>query len=348
MKNWILALAALTVVGSGCSPIVLEPLESHESLTPIDDEGAAASSSLLAIRAGDAVWTYKGSDFLDGKPWTFGKPWSDPDSLVLFFSSDIQECSDPLLAPRCTSPAPFWQTVVVIPPELARPGLLELRDPRVIGYSRVTFFDGSIDCGGGAGLGPILSGTLEIISSGPSSLSVKLRDGVKNVDGTVLDGDYTAQLCGVPPLVSTPTPALAIRGVDLPPAPGSTPPGGGETLDPDTLFVFLGTVPATCQDPWSSADCSTGSRLTFRLPLSLQQPGLIDLSDPAIAATYTLAGSVSSSTCGQPSGAFEGGTIEILSSDANGLSFKVHGSYSDVTADGPFGLDGLYAASICP
>jgi hypothetical protein len=297
---------------------------------------------LLAIRGGDAVWNDKGSYA------SSGEPWKDPDSLVLFFSSDIQECSDPVLAHRCVGSSPFWQTVVAIPPELARPGLIDLRDHRIIGYSHVSVIDGSLDCGGGEGFGPILSGTLEIISSGPSSLSVKLRDGVKNVGGAVIDGDYTAQLCGVPPLNSTPTPALAIRGADLPPAPGSTPPGGDATPDPDTLFVVVGTLPSTCQDPWSSTNCTTGSRLAFSLPLALQQPGLLDLSDPAIAATYTVTGPGSAATCDQPSGAFVGGTIEILSSDANGLSFEVYGSHSDVPGGGTVDFDGLYAASICP
>lgn len=341
MKNWILALGALSVVGSGCSPVVLEPLQGTQSpespaVPATTSGGGAGGPTLLAMRGGDVIWNANSSFSPENT-----EPWSNPDSLVLFFSIDPQECSAPVLARRCTGAAPFWQLVIAIPPELDHPGSIDLQDYRINVYWAASLPDGTMACGNGEYLGPLFAGTLEIISDGSTSLSVKLSDGV-NVNGTVIDGDYTGQLCGALPPVSPPTPALAIRGVDLPAAPG-----GGATPDPDSLVVFLGTLPDTCQDPWAAADCTTASRLTFTLPLALQKPGLINLSDPAIAATYTVAASLGSSSCGQPSGPFANGTIEILSSDAGGLTFKVYQSFPGATSPS-LAFDGLYSASICP
>jgi hypothetical protein len=335
MKNWIVALGALAMVGSGCSPVVLEPLEGTQ-----DPIATVSGSTVLAIRGGAANWQ-DNFELAPGK----GAPWSDPDSLVLFFSSDPQVCSDPVLANRCVGAPPFWQTVIAIPPELNHPGLIDLHDPRINGYSVLSAFDDAFACSGGGARGSILSGTLELIGDGSTSLSVKIEGSGKLFAPTEdLDGDYTCQLCGELPPVPPPTPAFAVRGADLPPGIVTA-----ATPDPDSLVVVLGLSSDACANSLATADCSTSSRLTFTLPLSLQMPGVLSLSDPAIAAAYTLAGSGGSAICGQPDGSLVSGTIEILDSDAAGLTFKIYQSLSETTVpDSRLAFDGLYVASICP
>jgi hypothetical protein len=346
MKNWILALGALSLAGTACDPIVLEPLKgTQNAVAPVVSGGGAASGSkLLAIRGGDVNWQNNNA-FV---PWK-DETWSDPDTLVLFFSADLQQCGNPVLPDRCLGAGPFWQAIFAIPPALARPGLIDLQDPRITVASSTSFPDGTLQCGGGGFLGPGMSGTFELSGDGSTSLSVKVMDvqvfGNSVVNGVdqgpiELDGDYLAEICGTLAPAAPPNPALAIRGVDLP-----APPGGGASPDPDSLVVFLGTLPFTCQDPWASCTLTSATRLTFTLPLGLQKPGVISLSDPAIASTLTL---VVAQTCGEPTGPMASGTIEILTSDTGELTFKVHDSYTGFNSDPSLALDGLYSAPICP
>ncbi|MEP7125631.1 MAG: hypothetical protein ABJE95_32170 [Byssovorax sp.] len=349
MKSWIMALGALTLAGTACNPVVLEPLKGAQS-TGTGSTAAAGGGPgevvMLAARAGDIAWS---SDGLFG----MNAPWSNPDSLVLLFSSDPQQCSGPVLTPRCSGVGTFWQAVVAIPPELAHPGMISVADPRINVYAAESFPDGSPTCGGGAFEGPILSGTIELVSNGSSALSVKLSGGVQVLGAStangvvqppiVLDGEYTAEICGALAPETPPTPALAVLEPNL-----SPPPGGG-MAPADSLVVFAGTLPNTCQDPWAAADCTSASRLTFTLPAALQKPGVVSLSDPAIGAAYTVSAPGGSSTCTQPSGPLTNGTVEILSVDASGLTFKVYQSFTDSAATGGwYYFDGLYSAAICP
>jgi hypothetical protein len=345
MKNWILALGALSLAGAACNPIVLEPLKGTQTTDP-----GPAPKSMLAMRAGDVNWDLNKSPIGPGG----SPPWTDPDSLVLFFSTDSQECSDPVLARRCVGAGPFWQAVIAIPSNLAHPGLISLQDPRITVYAAISFIDGAVECSGGGHQGPSFSGTLELISDGSSTLSVKLTDGVQafgesTVNGVhkgplILDGEYTGMLCGALPPAAPPAPALAFHGADLP-----ADPGGSAPPDADAVVVFLGTLPDTCQDPWAAADCTSDLRLKFTLPAALQKPGVLSLSDPALAARYTVPASPGSAGCAESSAAPVNGTVEILTSDAAGLTFKVYQSFVDVTATSGFlYFDGLYSAPICP
>jgi hypothetical protein len=342
MNRWIIALGALSMVGSGCSPVVLEPLNGAQGpITPVvsgtTTGGGSSGSLVLAMRGGDVNWQ---DNFALAA--TKGPIWTDPETLVLFFSGDDQECANPVLAGRCTGAAPFWQAIIAIPPELDRDAPIDLHDPRINAYSVVTDMDGSLTCGGGGGFGPILSGTVVITGRGTPSPSLSLH-GVKRIGGD-LDGEYTAQLCGSWPAAAPPTPAYAFHGGDLPPEPG-----GGPTPPVDSLVVFLGTLPDACTDPWFMVSCTAGARLTFTLPLALQTPGMIDLWDPAISAKYITQASTGGSACAPPAGPLPYGTLEILSSDAGGLTFKIfQSSWDTAPLSSWIGFDGLYSASICP
>ena len=328
---------------------MLDPLNDTQSPATLAEPIPLSHGVVLAMRGGDVNWQENFALSPMG-----GKPWSDPDSLVLFFSLDAQECSNPVLAGHCSTDAPFWQLVLGIPPELARPGLIDLSDQRITEYTSITEFTGAMPCSSSGDEGTSQWGNLELINDG-SALSAKLRDFPKFGPGEGpkvgqisypqnIDGDYTAQTCGTLAPLAPSTPALAIRGADLSPSPADF-----HITPADSLAVFFGTLPDTCQDPWAAADCTKATRLSFTLPLALQKPGVISLADPAIAATYTAAAAGGTSACGLPTGPLELGTVEILSLDADGLTFKIYKSTAfDTTLTRPLFLDGLYHAPICP
>ena len=337
MKRWITALGTLAMMSGGCAPTVLDPVHgeggsSSAGTTTASGPGSSTALDALAMRAGDLP---SGSG-----PWP---QTPDPDALVLFFASEAQSCSDPFInMPLNMVPSsscdPYWQTALLIPPELDRAGLIDLRDPR-IGWAASEVF---ASCAGqGGGVTPGTQGTLEILGSDATSVSVTLSGGVKSMM-TVIDGSYSAKRCDTAPPVTPPAPAIAILGANLPAA------DGGATPDPTALYVFLGSAPETCQDPLSDIDCTNTSRLVFSLPASLQQPGTISLSDPAIAATGTVSGSPQSPPCAATTASFTQGTLEISSIDATAISFTVYQSFiPGASVTGGFDADGLYAASIC-
>lgn len=317
MNRWITAIGAIAMVGGGCAPIVLEPL---------GDAGANASPAApnaLAMRGQDVS-----PSFIQ----------SSPDALVLAFSSAPQQCGDSRVSATCDK-ATIWQLILSIPPELDRPGMIDLQDRRI-------GFDWAVaehpeSCAFGAGQESGYMGTLEITSLDPASVTVKLR-GFAPITDLAFDGDYVAHRCGAAPAVPPPIPALAVVGATLPPGHAPSP-------DPSTLFVVAGDSADTCQDFFSSLACINTSRLSFSLPPDLQHPGKIDLSDPRIDASYDVGVKNADMSCGENIGSFQAGSIDIVSIDPKSIAFKVFGSYSfavDLSAD--FEVDGMYAAPICP
>lgn len=332
MKRWIMTLAASATVSGGCAPLVLEPIE---------DTGYIA----IAMRAGDiapGVSLWLPDD--DGNA-------PDPDSLVLLFSSDLQQCSsNPVLPMQCDA-TPFWQSAYLIPPELNHVGPIDLLNRRTLVFQQGMFPSGNNNypCDFGTMTWRGFGDTLEIISSGPSSLVVNLSEGTHAMPNIPIDGDYLVHRCGPPPPEAPPEPALAIYGADLPPPPVlpvDASSSGNVNAGADALHIFLGSAAHTCEDPWAPIACTETQRVTFSLPPELQQPGVIELSDPAISASYGY--SWGSQECIDSGGGFEEGTIEILSIDEGGLVFKVYGSGVFIGSVGFVTVDGLYAASICP
>ncbi|AUX45042.1 uncharacterized protein SOCE26_065230 [Sorangium cellulosum] len=356
MKLWMMSLAAaVMIVNGGCAPIVLGLGEEPEE----EPGGEPPSRNAIAVRFGDTSSDPSSAEVvLNGLQ--FQRP-PHPDSLALFFSDSEQECSRPLigqarngLAFNSTSPS-FWQIALFIPPELNRPGLIDLRDYRITSYTAVW----ATSLGGGTSTGPgtlatsggVEEKTLEIVSSDASSVSVKLHwgtppwrikfNGQPYEPDLDLGGDYTATYCGDPPPPSLPSPGRAVPGAAL-----AAPPGG-PTPDPDALHLFLGSAAESCADPWSSIACTGTYRVTLSLPPAYQKPGIFDLTDPAIAASFTRSVSTECAAGDLVTDVFDGGTIEILSIDATGVSCRVYGSHTQLTHGG-FDADGLYAASSCP
>ncbi|WP_437756397.1 hypothetical protein [Sorangium sp. So ce1389] len=184
MKRFLMAIGAMAIASTGCEEIVFEPVFGETSPStpvtppsPSDPEEDPPTPGALALRAGDAP---PDSDY---------RTLEDPDTLILFFDSDVQECFPTAIKATCEN-APMWQLILIIPSELAVPGLIDLSDRRIFFSESLSEATPSCAFGGGRGTGT--RGTLEIVTSDETSLFVKLRGaGMKGQDG-----DYTVQRCG--------------------------------------------------------------------------------------------------------------------------------------------------------
>ncbi|WP_437307310.1 hypothetical protein [Sorangium sp. So ce388] len=129
MKRFLMAIGAMAIASTGCEEIVFEPVfgETFPS-TPVtptspsdpesEPEEDPPTPRALAMRAGDAP---PDSDY---------RTIEDPDTLILFFDSDVQECFPTRIKATCEN-APMWQLILTIPSELAVPGLIDVSDQRI-------------------------------------------------------------------------------------------------------------------------------------------------------------------------------------------------------------------------
>ncbi|KYF71121.1 hypothetical protein [Sorangium cellulosum] len=183
MKSFLMAIGVMAIVSTGCEEIVFIPVLGGEhpsdpdSPPPPDDDPPVPSA--IAMRAGDLPPDF---NFRKGE---------DPDTFILVFNSDVQECPPTVIEPTCDN-APIWQLILALPPELDTPGLIDLSDDRIRFQEALS--ENANGCGlfGGEGFGGY-RGTLEIISTDETSLFVKLRD--TGMEGRA-SGDYTVQRCG--------------------------------------------------------------------------------------------------------------------------------------------------------
>ncbi|WP_437893698.1 hypothetical protein [Sorangium sp. So ce124] len=199
----MMVLGAMAVMNSGCGEIVFNPIQnggwesSPEAITPIDEapdeeDNDASPPHVIALRGSDVDF-----ESLPFRPTLNPHPWADPDALVLFFSSAVQQCTQPAIPIEIESDGtcktePVWQHILMIPPELNTPGLIDLSNPR-IGFHQFMAMAGCAG-GGGGGTGNRYWGTLEIVESDETSLFVKVR-GTENPSFPI-DGDHSVQRCG--------------------------------------------------------------------------------------------------------------------------------------------------------
>ncbi|WP_437958420.1 hypothetical protein WME76_01345 [Sorangium sp. So ce119] len=182
MKRFLMVLGVIAIASTGCDEIVFtsgldgEHPSDPDSPPPVDDDPPVPSA--LAMRAGDLPPEFE------------FQMWEDPDSLILFFNSDVQECPPTVIEATCEN-APLWQLILTIPPDLAVTGLIELSDQRILFSESLS--EATPSCAFGSGRGTGTRGTLEIVTSDETSLFVKLRGaGMKDQ----ASGDYTVQRCG--------------------------------------------------------------------------------------------------------------------------------------------------------
>ncbi|WP_434045071.1 MULTISPECIES: hypothetical protein [Sorangium] len=183
MKSFLMAIGVMAIVSAGCEEIVFVPVLDGEhpsdpdSPPPPDDDPPVPSA--IAMRTGELPPDFNFSTF------------EDPDTLLLVFNSDVQECPPTVIEATCDN-APIWQLILALPPELDTPGLIDLSDDRIHFYE--TLSDDANGCAFGSGRGFLgYRGTLEIVSTDETSLFVKLRGAGMRDQAS---GDYTVQRCG--------------------------------------------------------------------------------------------------------------------------------------------------------
>lgn len=343
MKRMFTALAALSLVASGCSTLVLDPVSTGSGASSGGGGGGTGGGS---SGPGPNALALRGSDIHDGDiAWIQGPlPWAGkPDWLVLMFGSAALSCEQPVYPIDCVG-AHRWETILAIPPEIDSVGSIDLQDGRIFVYEMIVEPSPG-GCGRALGGGNGFWGTLDVEQSDDASITLTLSDS-GGESHPPANGHYVAPRCGAPP-AAPPVPASAFRGA-------SVPAGGPQGLDPDALYVVVDTGGAvSCASPFSDV-CNATSRLAFTLPPALQQPGKIDLSDPAIAATFTITADQGNDNCQTDTGTFTlggsspAGSIEIQSVDGAAVALRVFGSFTHTEHNFIFEADGHYSASICP
>ena len=211
MRVWMAAPCALAMlVCSACGVMVADGVgggggggSTSTVTTTTTGTGMVVPPNAVAFRNGDVP----GGPIAD-----LNDPESpDADALVLFFSNLPLSCSDP--APTISdSPPPCeasdtWWLGMAIPPDLAGGGLVDLQNTRIMEEASEAFDNCS---GYGGRQTPGGTGTLDILGSGSSALSVKLTGGVKAMM-EVVDGSYSATWCSKPPPAPTPAQSSSLR-----------------------------------------------------------------------------------------------------------------------------------------
>jgi hypothetical protein len=110
--------------------------------------------------------------------------------------------------------------------------------------------------------------------------------------------------------------------------PGSSSSSGGDTLDPNDLFLHFADTGVTCEYPTVDLACGDHWQVTLVLPTSYQQVGSYSLDDPNIVQYSIMdetgpGNSPDPGDCSGGGGSLTGGTVEILSIDATEVHFRL-------------------------
>jgi hypothetical protein len=118
----------------------------------------------------------------------------------------------------------------------------------------------------------------------------------------------------------------------------------GDPVDPNTLYIFLSNQPVMCSDPYMS-DCGEW-KVSIAIPPPMQQPGVIQLSDPAVFGSFSITDppDANGQCFGGGGSSFMDGTLTIMSIDANQVVGKLENTMTG------FGIDvnGDFTAPRCP
>lgn len=152
-----------------------------------------------------------------------------------------------------------------------------------------------------------------------------------------------------PPRIPTPRAGgIALRHGDFPSLPsggsgGSGSSGEGPESDPDRVFVVLGSHAPRCEAPFEYAGCGHW-KVGFNLPAELLKPGVIELSDPRLAAYSSVSGpDRGGGDCWGGGGSFLAGTVEIQSVDEAFIVLRLEGTSTvDFDANGEHIIERCY------
>ncbi|KYF87547.1 hypothetical protein BE20_25710 [Sorangium cellulosum] len=143
--------------------------------------------------------------------------------------------------------------------------------------------------------------------------------------------------------------AIALLGSQLPELPddpwSSSATGGGPSPDPDDLMVIIGAPARSCAAPNAALECGDW-RVSFRIPPTLQVPGIIDFSDEnfyLLSLYHVNSPDRGDGDCSRIGGIFTSGTLEIVSIDAANVVVRLSGTETD-----RFDANGEYTAARCP
>ncbi|EYF00748.1 hypothetical protein [Chondromyces apiculatus] len=308
-KHLLLAACALlsTVTTACLEPTVIGGTDSSGGAG-----GAGGSGGVNTGGSGGVGGTVTPSGY-DGVVFDAAdEPWGgEPGTLTLELGSETPLCADPTPSGGNGCPTE-WHLTVVLGPSRQAPGVYMLPDPDIT-TSFTTEGHGPDPNTCMASLGMLTGGTLEVVSSDATGLSVTLS-GVPEVE---VNGTHDLFHCGgVGPVGQTE--AIALYASQFPPDNGgdssSSTSGGG--VDPDTLHVILGNYGPTCGDPFGfNEDCTVAEwHVGVSLPLAYQTPGIYDLADPNLNsfASEQLP-SNDPEICSGGGGSFTDGTIEVVS-----------------------------------
>ncbi len=164
--------------------------------------------------------------------------------------------------------------------------------------------------------------------------------------GTSGDGGSGGVTTGPTPMDDGP--AIAMLYSEIPvytPSPGSSGvTGGGTTIDPDTLFIFVSNGAQNCADPNAQpSGCDSRYQISISLPPDLQAVGTYPLENHAYVS-ITEPGDPG--TCSGGGGSFWDGTIDVTEIDATHVTFTLAGT-SDVFLSSGGHADGTYTAARC-
>ncbi len=123
--------------------------------------------------------------------------------------------------------------------------------------------------------------------------------------------------------------------------------GGG--VDPNTLFIMVGTPAPACHIPLVTFGCGLDFEVSIGIPPELQQPGTLSLTAPGMISTFSESGPESGGgNCFPGGGSFKDGTIEIVSIDDTQVVFTLGGTMMLTGQGVPDEVaNGTYVAARC-
>ncbi len=122
--------------------------------------------------------------------------------------------------------------------------------------------------------------------------------------------------------------------------------GGGNTIDPNSLFLFVTNGAQACANPFAySAGCAAPRyQVAILLPPNLQAVGTYPLNN---LATMSVTEPGGNNTCSGGGGSYWDGTIEITAIDATQVAFKLAGTAQVFSFTPQGNTDGTYTAPRC-